>query len=57
MIIKDAQLPKLNLAGLISQLLKDDDKLASMSMASQSLGRRDAAAAIVQRIFEYMGWR
>jgi UDP-N-acetylglucosamine--N-acetylmuramyl-(pentapeptide) pyrophosphoryl-undecaprenol N-acetylglucosamine transferase len=57
MIIKDAQLPKLNLAGLISQLLNDDDKLASMSMASQSLGRRDAAAAIVQRIFEYMGWR
>ncbi len=57
MIIKDSQLSDLNLTGLISQLLKDDDKLSSMSMASQSLGRRDAAAAIVQRIFEYMGWR
>jgi UDP-N-acetylglucosamine--N-acetylmuramyl-(pentapeptide) pyrophosphoryl-undecaprenol N-acetylglucosamine transferase len=57
MIIKDSQLPELNLVSLVSQLLKDEDKLASMSMASLTLGRRDAAQAIVQKIFEYMGWR
>ncbi len=57
MIVKDSQLPELNLAGLVSLLLKDEPRLTSMSMASLSLGRRDAAEAIVQRIFEYMGWR
>ncbi len=57
LIVKDPQLPDLNLVDLVSGLLKDSDKLASMSSASQSLGRRDAATTIVQKIFEYMGWR
>lgn len=57
MLVKDSQLADLNLVSLISQLLKDESKLMSMSMASGSLGRKGAAEAIVQRIFEYMGWR
>ena len=56
-LIKDSQLRDLNLVSLITQLINDDSKLLAMSMASGSLGRRGAAEAIVQRIFEYMGWR
>ena len=56
-LVKDNQLSDLNLVSLISQLLKDENKLAAMSAASLSLGRRGAAETIVQKIFEYMGWR
>ncbi len=56
-LIKDSQLSDLNLVSLITQLINDDSKLLAMGMASGSLGRRGAAEAIVQRIFEYMGWR
>lgn len=57
MLIKDSQLPELNLVSLVTQLLKDEDKLTAMATASRSLGRQGAAQAIVQRIFEFMGWR
>lgn len=56
-LIKDSQLSDLNLASFITQLINDDSKLLAMGMASGSLGRRGAAEAIVQRMFEYMGWR
>ncbi len=56
-LIKDSQLSDLNLASFIAQLINDDSKLLAMGMASGSLGRKGAAEAIVQRMFEYMGWR
>lgn len=57
LIIKDSQLEEVDLVDLVTRLLKDQDKLAAMAAASSSLGRRGAAQAIVQRIFEFMGWR
>ncbi len=57
MLVKDNQLKDLNLVSLVKQLLDDESKLMSMSIAAGSLGRKGAAQAIVQRIFEYMGWR
>ncbi len=56
-LVKDDQLAALNLGSLVQQLLSDEAKLFAMSSAAGSLGRKGAAEAIVQRIFEYMGWR
>lgn len=56
-IIADKDLPEFDLAARIDALLNDSMKLLQMSMASSSLGRKDAAESIVQRICEYMGWR
>jgi len=57
MLVKDEQLPDLNLVSLVKQLLEDDARLMQMGMAASSLGRRGAGEAIVQRIYEFMGWR
>lgn len=57
LLIKDSQLNDLNLVSFIVQLINDDSKLLAMGMSSASLGRKGAAEAIVQRMFEYMGWR
>ncbi|MCK4858404.1 MAG: undecaprenyldiphospho-muramoylpentapeptide beta-N-acetylglucosaminyltransferase [candidate division Zixibacteria bacterium] len=56
-MIRDAQLPEIDLPQVIEKLLTDENKLLSMSMASGALGRRDAAENIVQRILEFMGWQ
>ena len=56
-LVKDEQLTDLNLVSLIKQLMEDDPKLMQMGMAAKGLGRKGAAEAIVQRIYEFMGWR
>jgi UDP-N-acetylglucosamine--N-acetylmuramyl-(pentapeptide) pyrophosphoryl-undecaprenol N-acetylglucosamine transferase len=56
-LVKDEQLPDLNLVSLVKQLLDDDSKLMQMGMSASGLGRRGAGEAIVQRIYEFMGWR
>lgn len=57
MLVRDNQLGDLNLVSLVRQLLDDEDKLLSMGMAASALGHKGAAETIVQRIFEFMGWR
>lgn len=57
MLVRDEQLLDLNLVSLVTQLLDDDAKLMQMAAAAEGLGRKGAAEAIVQRIYEFMGWR
>ncbi len=56
-LVEDNKLPELNLVSLVKQLLVDEAKLMQMGMAARGLGRVGAAESIVQRIYEYMGWR
>jgi UDP-N-acetylglucosamine--N-acetylmuramyl-(pentapeptide) pyrophosphoryl-undecaprenol N-acetylglucosamine transferase len=57
LVIKDSDLASSDLAGIIYELLGDEGRLTEMTLASSELGRSNAAQVIVQRIFEYMGWR
>lgn len=57
LLIKDSNLPETDLPGMIYELLNDEGQLTQMTLASSELGRSNAAQVIVQRIFEYMGWR
>jgi UDP-N-acetylglucosamine--N-acetylmuramyl-(pentapeptide) pyrophosphoryl-undecaprenol N-acetylglucosamine transferase len=56
-LIADDQLSEFDLAARLDALLSEPTQLLQMSMAASGLGRQDAAKVIVQRMFEFMGWR
>ncbi len=48
--VEEKELPEKDLAKLILELLQDTSRLASMARAADSLGRPDAAAAVVDEL-------
>jgi UDP-N-acetylglucosamine--N-acetylmuramyl-(pentapeptide) pyrophosphoryl-undecaprenol N-acetylglucosamine transferase len=56
-LVPDSELAEFPLVKTVDELLADEMRLLQMGMAAGSLGHRNAAEQIIQRIFEFMDWR